>query len=546
MTSTLSVSAGPTTNRLSPRSSSTLLLTAFFILTSACSSSGPDAGTDLADAGTDLADSGTDLADAGTDLAEAGTDLADAGTDLADLGTDLPFDSTGDEPGLATVDELLAAIEAGDGGPFFDLMERYDGPACDPDGRCLVITFLELTDHVFVRGEFNDWGKSGLMTPVEFAPGFFYFLLEGYQFSHYVSYRLYDEVGGGENWYRDPLNRYVRFSDVELNSAIYAHGKSRIAIVEAIYSPQLDNTRHAYIYVPGAAFLDPSARFPVLYMQDGANVFDNPKAMFGTWDVNFASDELVDGGAVEPLIIVGVLTNNRFDEYLYCAITIDLGVPVEVDPKLDEYAAFLVDTLKPVVDDAFPTLDGANNTGIAGSSLGGISSLYIGWKYPGVFGKVGSMSGSYWVGESGTGTVDAPSIREVINSAPPTPEQLALKIYLDSGDSGGGGSSYPSDGRVFTDWVRNTLIALGFPNRPEWDDDGDLATPPMDFPQLFDPANVPTLFWADPPPAQYSGWDEYLRPDLNLLHLVGPGHQHNEAAWKARFPAMVRYLFSPP
>ena len=490
---------------------------------------------------------GTDLSDAGTDLSDAGTDLSDAGTDLADAGTDLASDSTVEPEvlfeGLATVDELLAAIEAGDGEAFSELMERYDGPACDPAGRCVVITFLELADHVYIRGEFNDWAKSDLMTPLDFAPDFFYFVLDGYPFEHYLEYRLYDEADGGENWYRDPLNRYIRFSDVALNSAIYAWGKSRIAMVGEVYSFQLNNTRHVYVYVPATAFVDPGALFPVLYMQDGANVFDNPKAVFGTWDVNFAADELVDGGEISPFIIVGVLTNNRFDEYLYCAITIDLGVPVAVDPKLDEYAEFLVQTLKPIIDEQFPTLDGPENTGIAGSSLGGISSLYIGWKHSDVFGKVGSLSGSYWVGESGTGTVDAPSIREVFNSAPPTSQQMALKIYLDSGDSGSEGSFYLSDGRVFTDWVRNSLISMGFPNREEWDDDGDLATVPTDFPQLFDSANVPTLFWDDQPPPQYAGWDEYLRPDLNLLHLVGPGHHHNEAAWKARFPAVARFLF---
>ena len=108
---------------------------------------------------------------------------------------------------------------------------------------------------------------------------------------------------------------------------------------------------------------------------------------------------------------------------------------------------------------------------------------------------------------------------------------------------GQAGLEYTGDGRCFTDWTRNVLIGLGWDNRPEWDDDGDLETPSVDLPVTTAPTEVPTLYWSSTLPEGYTEWDDFFKPAHNLLHLVGDGHGHNEAAWAARFPAMLRFLF---
>lgn len=139
-------------------------------------------------------------------------------------------------------------------------------------------------------------------------------------------------------------------------------------------------------------------------------------------------------------------------------------------------------------------------------------------------------------------------MREVMSLDPLTPARRALRIYLDSGDSGyapGGGDlpPYAQDGRAYTDWTRNALIRMGWPNRPEWDTDSDLSTAPADLPLSTVPGMVPVLPWSETPPPGYGDWREYLRPNLSLLHLVGLGHLHNEADWERRFPAVLRFLF---
>ncbi|MFH1531353.1 MAG: alpha/beta hydrolase-fold protein [Pseudomonadota bacterium] len=451
-----------------------------------------------------------------------------------DLGEDVP--ST---PGL-DMDLLMAALGAGDGDGIDAQMVLYDGPVCDEE-TCLVVTWLPEHDVVAIRGEFNAWEEEAM----EASPlaGWFWAVVPAAVVDGCKQYKLFAD----DQWFPDPLNRWIGFADIAINSALCPAGVSRIALVEGVYSPQLDNTRSLYVYVPAPAFDDPGATFPVLYMQDGFNVFTNPMTPFGAWEIDGAADALIATGEVAPLIIVGVDTDDRMDEYLYAGITVDLGGgPIQVTPLLPDYAEFLVDVVKPLVDERFPTKPGRGDTAIAGSSLGGISSLWIAWHHADVFGRVASFSGSYWVGQEGSGTEGHPTMESVLQQASPSADQLALKIYMDSGtlsSMGQPGQEYTGDGRSYTDWTRNVLIDLGWDNRPEWDDDGDLETAPADFPISSDPAGVPTLYWSPTVPAGYADWGDYLGPDRNLLHLVGEGHAHNEAAWAARSGAMLRFLF---
>jgi enterochelin esterase-like enzyme len=448
----------------------------------------------------------------------------------------------GPEPWFAPLntDEWLKLLQGDDGQAFGDLIARYDGPVCDGE-TCVLITFVEGAQEVFIRGEFNDWAPTDSLIPVAHSPGYWFWVLEDYAFDRHAQYKLF----ANEEWFRDPMNRWVRFADMAVNSAFYKTYGSRLAMVEDLYSPQLDNERNLFVYVPAEAFQQPEKRFPVLYMQDGFNVFANPMAPFGSWDVDVGADQLFEGGDARAAIIVGINTNDRFNEYIYAAITVNIGVPIEVTPKLDEYAEFVAEMVVPNIEEDFPALPESENRGIAGSSLGGISALYIAWHHPDVFGLVGSMSGSYWLGEAGSGTAEADSMRAIVDANPPGPAHMAMRIYMDSGDSGDNLFAYSNDNRDVTDWMRNKLIAVGFDNRPEWDDDGDLSTPPVDFDSVTAPEDVPTLFWSQDVPAEFGSWSEYLQTDRSLLHVVGAGHAHNESAWEARTPLMLRYLFPP-
>jgi predicted alpha/beta superfamily hydrolase len=170
--------------------------------------------------------------------------------------------------------------------------------------------------------------------------------------------------------------------------------KSRLRLHQQFASRVEDEKHDFIVYLPPMYEAEPDRRYPVLYLQDGQNLFD-PDTSFipgNYWRVGETADELIVSGAIEPLIIVGIYNTgeHRIDEY----------TPVE-DKRLgggqaDAYGQMLVEELKPFVDHHYRTLPGTENCGIGGSSLGGLVTLYLALKYTWVFGKLVAMSPSVW------------------------------------------------------------------------------------------------------------------------------------------------------
>ena len=162
---------------------------------------------------------------------------------------------------------------------------------------------------------------------------------------------------------------------------------------EQFRSRFLRNQRDLIVYMP-PGYADQSRRhFPVLYLHDGQNLFDGATSFIPgqDWHVGQTADRCIQTGAVAPLIIVGMYnTRARIREY----------TPTEV-PKLgggraDRYAKFLIEEVKPFVDREYRTLSGSQHTGIGGSSLGGLVSLYLGLQHSRIFGKIAALSPSVW------------------------------------------------------------------------------------------------------------------------------------------------------
>ncbi|MBO9617868.1 MAG: alpha/beta hydrolase [Niabella sp.] len=161
-----------------------------------------------------------------------------------------------------------------------------------------------------------------------------------------------------------------------------------VTIVDRFYMPQLKRYRTLRIYLP-PGYNKNQKRYPVVYLQDGQNVFDLYTSFAGEWDV----DGFMDQTSLPRAIVVAI--DNGGDKRLneYCPY------PVKKIPggEGDRYAAFLVETLKPYVDKQYRTLKSRANTFIAGSSMGGLISFYTALKYPKIFGGVGVFSPSFWV-----------------------------------------------------------------------------------------------------------------------------------------------------
>ena len=277
----------------------------------------------------------------------------------------------------------------------------------------------------------------------------------------------------------------------------------RLRHLRQFHSSFLPDDRDVCIWLPPTYGTDPGRRYPVLYLHDGQNLFD-PRTSYvpgRTWAAHGTADRLTREQLIEPLILVGIANtgHRRMDEYTPSRDWRHGG------GKGPLYARLLVDELKPLIDSSFRTLPGPENTGLAGSSLGGLISLAIGLDYPQVFGKLGVLSPSVWWNRRDILTRIGPEISQRPRILPPfrrfnasprpasifTAERPRPRIWLDMGMSEG--LRHLRD----CDLLHQRLLTRG------WQDDVDLC---------------------------------YLRV---------PGGVHDEDAWARRFDRVLRWLFPP-
>jgi predicted alpha/beta superfamily hydrolase len=149
------------------------------------------------------------------------------------------------------------------------------------------------------------------------------------------------------------------------------------------------------VYLPPGYEKRTNRRYPVLYLQDGQNVFDGETSFVHgqEWFVDETAEWMIRTGQIEPLIIAAIYNagDARIDEY-----TPTIDETLQRGGKADIYLHFLIHEIKPFIDRQFRTRQTSINTGIGGSSLGGLLSLYAGLKHPTVFGKLAVMSPSLW------------------------------------------------------------------------------------------------------------------------------------------------------
>jgi predicted alpha/beta superfamily hydrolase len=162
----------------------------------------------------------------------------------------------------------------------------------------------------------------------------------------------------------------------------------------AFPSSFLKHERDVLVLLPPGYSVDTDRHYPVLYVQDGQNLFDAATAFGGNeWHVDETAGEMTAKGEIEPLIIVGIYNTgaHRIAEY-----TPSRDKKQNAGGEGRAYGRFVVEELKPFIDSTYRTRADRDNTGVAGSSLGGLISLYLALHYPHVFGRVAAMSPSIW------------------------------------------------------------------------------------------------------------------------------------------------------
>jgi predicted alpha/beta superfamily hydrolase len=214
----------------------------------------------------------------------------------------------------------------------------------------------------------------------------------------------------------DPIITDEPIPPVQASSSL----KSRLRLHPQFTSRLMDEKRDFMVYLPPRYEAEPDRRYPVLYLQDGQNLFD-PDTSFipgKYWRVGETADELIVTGAIAPLVIVGIYNTGRYriNEYTHIEDK-RLG-----GGRADAYGQMLVEELKPLVDHRYRTLPGSENCGLGGSSLGGLVSMYLGLRYTRVFGKLAAMSPSVWWRN-----------RAILKTVAQIKRRPALRIWLDIG-----------------------------------------------------------------------------------------------------------------
>jgi predicted alpha/beta superfamily hydrolase len=168
----------------------------------------------------------------------------------------------------------------------------------------------------------------------------------------------------------------------------------RFDLLHDFRSRALGTARRVSIYLP-PGYDASTDRYPVLYLQDGQNLFDPGRAFVvgQDWGLDETAEALIHGGQMAPVILAGIDHGGeaRIDEY-----TPSCDPRRRVGGRLAAYRTFLIDELKPWIDARYRTRPDAASTGLGGSSLGGLAALEIGLTRPDVFGTVAALSPSLW------------------------------------------------------------------------------------------------------------------------------------------------------
>lgn len=253
----------------------------------------------------------------------------------------------------------------------------------------------------------------------------------------------------------------------------------RLADVE---SPELGNRRDVWVSLP-PGYATSRERYPVLYLHDGQNVFDRLTSFVQQeWGADEAA--LHSARAGRPLIVVAVdaaqqqpLGPGRLSEYG------PWPVAERGNGSGARYVGFLVDTLKPLIDARYRTLPGRATTGLCGSSMGGLISLFGALSRPDVFGFAGALSPSLWWADEA-----------VFPWAEQLPAGPPVRVYLDTGDREG----------VSLDEAAQTVERTG---------------------------RMAALL---------------RRKGHDVRSLVARGGRHNEDAWARRFPGVLGFFLHAP
>lgn len=267
--------------------------------------------------------------------------------------------------------------------------------------------FTELPDarEIYITGNFNGWNpKDPNFKLAKKDENNFYIVIDDAEMPDLIEYKY--TKGGWENVELDDngdatTNRKIKKSAKPANDAVtnwrlnWGPFKQEFfpvaeVISEKFYIPQLDRYRKVWALLPHDYYTSEKS-YPVLYLQDAQNLFNEGSA-YGNWEIDKKLSVLTEYGRGDLIIIaVDHGSESRISEYIFD------NDHISKNSEGKKYIRFITDTLKPYVDQHYRTKKEREHTGIGGSSLGGLISIYSGFLYPEVYSKLLIFSPSLWI-----------------------------------------------------------------------------------------------------------------------------------------------------
>lgn len=262
-------------------------------------------------------------------------------------------------------------------------------------------TYHQSSNSVYVAGNFNGWNPKDAKLRLSNS-GITIELKKG-MYEYKYTRGSWDAVESGDGGF--PVQNHIinvtsdtiiqteidHWADHFPKKAKETTASVHVKILDtAFYIPQLNRHRRVWIYLP-QSYSTSRKKYPVIYMQDGQNLFDNATAPYGEWGVDEALDTLSKEHGETIVVAIDHGAEKRINEYSPFDIK-DHG-----KGEGDAYVDFLAQTLLPYINKNFRTKKAAKYTGIAGSSMGGLISFYAMLKYPNMFGTAGVFSPAFWI-----------------------------------------------------------------------------------------------------------------------------------------------------
>lgn len=290
--------------------------------------------------------------------------------------------------------------------------------------------YHHVADPIFLAGSFNNWnpGQNRFQFEKESSGTYIISLLmPAGKYEYKLTRGSWDKVECGEEGYPTQNRTIEVSSDTAIHLSVKHWGdhfpknekrntaNRNVKILDtAFYIPQLNRYRRVWIYLP-SSYATSNKKYPVLYMHDGQNVFDEATSYAGEWGVDEALDTLERTAGECMVVAIDHGGEKRINEYS----PFNMERYGKGEGVL--YTDFVAKTLRKFIDRKYRTKRSRNDRFIAGSSMGGLISLYAILKYPKVFGGAGVFSPAFWV---------APAINDV---AAAKGRKVKGKIYFHAG-----------------------------------------------------------------------------------------------------------------